>query len=233
MYHYPMEDLDLVRETLASLDMTGWGIAPVPPGAGGEAAAFRCAAVTYRSYGLPRGADPLLGGAYDEQALHDAIAGAREAGFAELEKLDKVLAAAGIRYWSVPGGQDPDTLIGSFSQKRAAVTCGLGWIGRSSLFVTPLYGPRVRLFTVLLDIEPPEGALLIPGGCGECTECADACPSGYLTGEAWRPKGERRDLIDAFACSAEMERLGRKIGRKHSCGRCLLACPLGVSARGG
>ena len=42
---------------------------------------------------------------------------------------------------------------GAFPHKTAATLAGLGWIGKSALFIHHQYGPRVRLGTILTDME--------------------------------------------------------------------------------
>jgi epoxyqueuosine reductase len=231
MYHRGMDNIEILREALGQLDVTAWGIAPVSQAVKGEAAHSRTAATMYRAYTLRAKADPLAGGSYKESALHEAIVAARDACEPEVEKLCAKLDKEGISHWTVQRGQDPKTLLGAFSQKRAAVEAGLGWIGKCSLFISPEHGPRVRLYTVLMDIEPPGPSTGIRGSCGECTSCIDACPYGFLTGETWKQDSSRQDLIDPFSCSSMMEKLGERIGRKSSCGRCLLACPFGLRSR--
>jgi epoxyqueuosine reductase len=211
-----------VREAVASLGMTGYGLAPA------DRDGFTCAASMHLAYQLPPEADPLAGGSYDETAFHGALVAARESGFSMIERLDAVLDEAGIRHWTVPRGQDPDTLEALFSAKRAATLAGLGWIGRCSLLVTAEHGPRVVLFTVLMDLGGVSAPLPVRAACGTCNACIDACPQGYLTGADWRGGIDRVEVIDAFACSRRMEELGEAIGHKHSCGLCLLACPLGA-----
>jgi epoxyqueuosine reductase len=60
--------------------------------------------------------------------------------------------------------------------KTAAVKCGLGCQGKNTLLVTPTYGPRVRLVSVLtkaeLDIDEPYREDL----CKGCQRCVLACP---------------------------------------------------------
>ena len=235
-----MERADFVRHILERLDVTGWGISRTGKpdeefglrGRDITAARFGCSITLYRAYELPREADPLTGGQYDEGVFDGVLTREREKGLEQVERLCESLDEVGISRWVFPPGQDPDTLVGPFSQKRAAVRAGLGWIGKCTLFVTGKYGPRVKLFTVLADIEPPAQAPLAPVECGRCSACVDACPYGYLSGAPWDPSAAREDLIDAFACSLSMERRGEPLGRKHSCGICLLACPLGVGGRG-
>jgi epoxyqueuosine reductase len=214
-----------VRETLATLGMNGWGLTPA------DHEGFTCAASMFLAYQVTPEADPLLGGDYHEATFHGALIDTRERGFEMIERLGAVLDETGIRHWTVPRGQDPDTLHALFSAKRAAALAGLGWIGKCSLLVTPRHGPRVVLFTVLMDLEVVAAPTPLRPACGKCTACIDACPEGYLSGADWLPGIERAAVIDAFACSRRMEELGVAIGHKHSCGLCLLACPLGAGQR--
>lgn len=72
-------------------------------------------------------------------------------------------------------------VLGHLSLKHAAVSCGLGQIGRSNLLLTPEFGPHQRLCGIIteapLDPDPRrELDLCIKG----CVKCERACPSGAL-----------------------------------------------------
>jgi ferredoxin len=64
--------------------------------------------------------------------------------------------------------------------KTAAVRCGLGCQGKNTLLITPNYGPRIRLISVLttakLDVDNPFKDDL----CGACEKCITACPTQAL-----------------------------------------------------
>jgi len=45
------------------------------------------------------------------------------------------------------------TDIQAFSSTRRRRKAGLGWIGKNGLFISTKYGPRVRLGTILTDME--------------------------------------------------------------------------------
>jgi epoxyqueuosine reductase QueG len=212
---------------LDELSLSGWGIADVSSFV--EARGFPRAVSLFKAYGLPGEHDPLRGGEYDEAALHDAILEARRVTEGAVEEIRAYLEARDIRHWiPAAGGQDPVTLTAEFSQKLAATRAGLGWVGRNSLFVTGEYGPRVRLMTVLVDCDLPTAEPETESGCGVCSTCVDACPYGYIKGADWRPGLPRDNLLDAFGCNSTLEELGVPLGRKHGCGRCLLACPFGA-----
>ncbi len=119
-----------------------------------------------------------------------------------------------------------------FPHKTAAVRAGLGWIGKSALFVSPIYGPRVRLVTVLTDMPLP--ALPHPelegkrSGCGDCRLCAQKCPAMAIRGVPYLPGvTQRKDLFDPAACSQYMKEKFKLIGRGSVCGICVSVCPYG------
>jgi epoxyqueuosine reductase len=73
-----------------------------------------------------------------------------------------------------------------FSHRHAAVAAGLGEFGWSGLLLTPQFGPRQRLVSIVTDapLEPSpmyDGpSLCRPASCGQA--CATACPTGAMTG---------------------------------------------------
>jgi epoxyqueuosine reductase len=141
-----------------------------------------------------------------------------------------MLQRAGARALPVAASQsvgDMGPYSGIFPHKTGAVRAGLGWIGRNALLVTPQYGPRVRLATVLTDFPLPISEPQPMPGCGDCQECVAACPAAALTGETFQPGRPRSSLLDAAACSAHMKRAYQQIGRGAVCGVCMAVCPYG------
>ena len=66
---------------------------------------------------------------------------------------------------------------GGIFLKDAAALAGLGVIGKNNLLVTPEFGPRVRLRSLLLDAELTPTAPVDFSPCRECNEpCRKACP---------------------------------------------------------
>ena len=123
--------------------------------------------------------------------------------------------------------KDLPGFMSSFSHKMAATKAGLGWIGKSSLFVSTEFGCGVRLATVLTNAPLTEGKLVTESQCGDCIECVKACPYEAIRGATWHPGIERDKLLDAFLCSKEREEYITKLGYKHPCGLCIKACPVG------
>lgn len=76
---------------------------------------------------------------------------------------------------------DHTRVIGQFSLKHAAVSAGLGSMGRSNLLLTERFGPHVRLGGVLtaapLEADRASADDPCPAGCRKCEQ---ACPAGAL-----------------------------------------------------
>jgi len=120
-----------------------------------------------------------------------------------------------------------DAYCGIFPHKTAAVMSGLGWIGKNGLFVSPEYGPRVRLGTILTDMELPVRERTPGKSCGDCKRCVESCPAMALTGSHWEEGCERSRVVDAKACSDYMNKKFKHIGRGSVCGICIRVCPQG------
>ena len=88
------------------------------------------------------------------------------------------LERQGYRAYPVPASQsDPETggYRAVFSHKTAAVLSGMGWIGKSALFIHSRYGPAVR-WDVLTDA---------PLGVVRALESVGSVPApGCLPGQA-------------------------------------------------
>ena len=116
----------------------------------------------------------------------------------------------------IPASQVTDwaRLKGDLSHKKMAYMAGLGWIGRQSLIVSPQFGARIRLVTVLTDLELP-AQKPIDAGCGKCLSCIKACPAGAI-------KNDVADF-DLSACKSQLDIFRKEIGQ-HICGICVKAC---------
>jgi epoxyqueuosine reductase QueG len=111
----------------------------------------------------------------------------------------------------------------SFYLKAWAALAGLGWIGRSRMFVSRAHGPRLRLNGILTDADIGELHAVIPDdSCGGCTECMKACPAGAISGEE----------VDRKKCgSCPLNH--RKISESALayCTACTASCPVGKPTR--
>jgi epoxyqueuosine reductase len=122
------------------------------------------------------------------------------------------------------------TLITDFSHKMAATRAGLGWIGKTDLFVSEKYGPRLRLATVLTNAELP--ASMSPcdeSRCGSCDICVAKCPAKAANGISWNIGTERNSFFDAFKCRDKCRELAKNNldVNVSICGICVSVCPIG------
>ncbi len=115
----------------------------------------------------------------------------------------------------------------TFPHKTAATCAGLGWIGKSALLITPEYGPRVKLGTVLTNARFEVGEPILRDRCGKCNLCVEACPYGAIHNVNWRQGIEREALFDAYLCNQMRLNFIPILGRKHECALCLQVCIVG------
>ena len=87
--------------------------------------------------------------------------------------------------------KDPDTgkklnhskVLGQFSLKHAAVSAGLGNIGRSNLLITERFGPHVRLGAIITEAPLESDIPMVKDPCPpDCRRCELVCPVDALTG---------------------------------------------------
>lgn len=112
---------------------------------------------------------------------------------------------------------------GVIPHKTVAVLSGLGFVGKSGLFLSTEFGSKVRLATVLTSMPLESELPVIENGCGDCRICQNACPSGAIYGEKPSKDGERN--FDAEKCSKYMKEHFQDIGRGSVCGICIKVCP--------
>ena len=112
---------------------------------------------------------------------------------------------------------------GVLPHKTAAVLSGLGFVGKSGLFLSTEYGSKVRLATILTNAPLQNELPVIENGCGDCKLCQNACPAGAIYGIKPTTDGERN--FDAEKCSRYMKEHFQDIGRGSVCGICIKVCP--------
>jgi epoxyqueuosine reductase len=74
--------------------------------------------------------------------------------------------------------------------REAAVRSGVGFYGKNTMVLTRRHGSWVVLGTLVTTAELEPTAPLAPG-CGSCTRCIDACPTGAL---------DEPGVLDATRC---------------------------------
>ena len=140
-------------------------------------------------------------------------------------KLANKIEESGYKAFPVAASQSQgkeNAYAGIISHKIAATKSGLGFVGKSGLFLSEKYGGKVRLATVLTDMPLVSEKPIIENGCGDCNVCMQSCPAGAIFGE--KPVlGERN--IDPEKCSKYMKEHFQGIGRGSVCGICIKVCP--------
>ena len=146
-------------------------------------------------------------------------------------QLVMALQARGYDAAAIPASQSIDGLSGLFPHKKAAVRAGLGYIGKSCLFISHRYGPRVRLGTVFTNAPLEAVCMEQKSLCGDCNICASACNAMAIKNVAFCEGMEREDIYDAKACSDYMKDKFKHIGRGAVCGVCMRVCPKGINKK--
>jgi epoxyqueuosine reductase QueG len=142
--------------------------------------------------------------------------------FLEEWGFDAIGFDSGAGFYTV-AGRAPERLAGDLSHKHAAVACGLGNFGLNNLVISPGWGPRIRLATILAKAELKYDHILEENPCHDCVECVKICPVHALDG--WRRKYdpkrgwviEKKKCYDYIFTTLKGQR----------CGLCIKACPVG------
>ena len=126
------------------------------------------------------------------------------------------------------------TLRTRLSHKMVATCAGLGWIGKTALFISNEFGPRLRLVTILTSstIENSKAPVKM-SKCGKCNVCMEACPAEAATGLSWDTTLDRDEFFDAQKCRAQCKEFGERLPGRDAwiCGICVSVCPIGYSNR--
>lgn len=148
-------------------------------------------------------------------------------------------------------------LFGDFSHRHAAVAAGLGHLGRNTLLVTPEFGSRIWLGSVittapLVATHATEG---LSPFCDGCYRCIEICPAEALSDNgiaasrcakggvhAQNLSGVVRQIKAVLTESDTKKKLKTATGPDMwnvyqsmvcgmipSCNKCVLACPAGVT----
>jgi epoxyqueuosine reductase QueG len=122
------------------------------------------------------------------------------------------------------------TLRTDLSHKMVATRAGLGWIGKTDLFISRELGPRLRLVSILLKTPVKSKSKPIDmSRCGNCSICVDICPAGAANGKLWDITIDREEFYDPWKCRNQCAEFGRnRLGLDvRICGICVAACPIG------
>jgi len=178
-----------------------------------------------------------VGSAYlHDQGIHSNLVRQRQESYQLYYEVMKNKAWTVTDFLTKKGFESKQSL--SIPLKTSAVRCGLGHQGKNTLLITPDYGPRIRLISVLtnaeLDVDEPFKEDL----CQDCQKCLIACPTKAL--EPYKLKINRCMTYSVENPSAtdvdlEVKELERKLVPKPTpcsyveCTVCIEACPIGTS----
>ena len=146
-----------------------------------------------------------------------------------------MLQSDGYLSLPIPASQiiDYEEWHGAISHKAVARIAGLGWQGKNLLLITPEYGSKVRLVTILtnapLAVDSP-----IANRCGKCRKCTEACPAGAIKGHSTKDYYRSRDeALDFSKCALKLTEEFQHLPNVSGliCGVCIKVCPWGNKLR--
>lgn len=108
---------------------------------------------------------------------------------------------------------------GDLSHKHAAVAAGLGVMGKNHLLITPQYGNRVNLVSIITDLKIEPDSICLSELCPpDCRLCIDSCPAGAL---------KPNQSIDQPACRSHCWTKFSRGFPVLQCWQCREICPAG------
>ncbi len=108
--------------------------------------------------------------------------------------------------------------------REAAARSGVGFYGKNTMLITRRHGSWVVLGALVSDLELEPTAPMEPG-CGSCTRCIEACPTGAL---------DEPGVLDATRCLSYWSQMPESIpepyraelgSRVYGCDICQDVCP--------
>jgi epoxyqueuosine reductase len=147
---------------------------------------------------------------------------AREDHYAPLRAaLDRVATRLRADGWRAMVVADDNALV----DRAVAVRAGIGWYGKSANVLLEGRGSWFVLGSVVTDAVLPTTERELPDGCGSCSCCIDACPTGAIVAPG---------VVDARRCLAwlvqrpgsfPVEHRSALGGRIYGCDDCQEVCP--------
>jgi epoxyqueuosine reductase QueG len=106
-----------------------------------------------------------------------------------------------------PGRQDDRFRTAPFYHMPAMYLAGLGTLGLNCAILTPEFGPRVYVTSIITDCPLPAGKPMDGEMSEHCGLCVESCPIGAIDGQGWK---------NPFACASY-----------GCCSTCIAICPVG------
>ncbi len=117
---------------------------------------------------------------------------------------------------------DPDKIHGrgDLSHKHAAQAAGLGRLGKNSLLITPEFGNRVHLVSVVTNLNLQPDPLVEDELCpSKCIICIESCPVKAIADE---------EQVNQRVCRSHSFVKLAKGQIIESCRECRKVCPIGI-----
>lgn len=123
-------------------------------------------------------------------------------------RLAKKLRHLGYTSLHLPSGkQDGRFRTAPFYHMPAMYLAGMGTMGLNASILTPEFGPRIYVTSVITDCPLTPGQVLAEDLCTKCNLCVDNCPINAIDGKGWK---------NPFACASY-----------GCCSTCIAICPVG------
>lgn len=144
-------------------------------------------------------------------------------------KISIKMESDGYQSLPIPASQalDKENWYAAISHKAVGRVAGIGWQGKNLLLITPEYGSRVRLASVLTT-APLNPDSPIANRCGKCMSCRDACPVNAIKGINTKTNYEKRNQALYFdRCKDKLTKEFAQLPDINApmCGLCIKACP--------
>lgn len=114
---------------------------------------------------------------------------------------------------------------GALSDRAVAERAGIGFSAKNCMIISPKLGSWIYLGEMITNLPlPPD--VPVTEGCGTCTKCLDACPTGALVGPGQLDSKRCVSFVTQTKGMVSDE-LMRKIGnRLYGCDTCQIVCPI-------
>jgi epoxyqueuosine reductase len=138
-------------------------------------------------------------------------------------RIAKYLQNRGYKALHVPASPpyDLEKMMGDLSHRHAANLAGIGVFGKNSLILSPKYGGRIRLVSIITDAPLETDRMLRLDLCKNCVRCIRACPARALKSDG---------IVDKQSCDRRHIEIGKQLQLEEweeCCGVCIRVCPIG------
>ena len=106
-----------------------------------------------------------------------------------------------------PAKQNGRFRTAPFYHMPAMYLAGIGTLGLNASILTPEFGPRFFVTSIITDAPLPSGKPMAEEMCTKCGICVESCPIGAIDGKGWK---------NPFACASY-----------GCCATCIAICPVG------